>query len=175
MKASEIRKHIGYLKTSIENPTVGLPEEVFLFVTSVTPMVNVDLLIRDTEGRILLSWRDDDIEGCGWHVPGGILRLKESFDDRLEKTSLSEIGCRVKWSEKPLEMKPIIKLQEKIRCHFITFVYACTLPDGFNPETDQSQKPGVAGYLKWFLQYPQDMLKVHAFYKKYFRLNEGKL
>ena len=30
MKASEIRKHIGYLKTSIENPTVGLPEEVFL-------------------------------------------------------------------------------------------------------------------------------------------------
>ena len=40
-------------------PQEGLPEPVFEFVSSVTPMVNVDLLVRDkTEGY---CWRGGKI------------------------------------------------------------------------------------------------------------------
>lgn len=38
---------IAPLEAAIGDPCQGLPEEVFLFVSRVTPMINVDLLIQD--------------------------------------------------------------------------------------------------------------------------------
>ena len=66
----ELKKLFEEVDTYIEDPTKGLPEEVFIFLTQNTPMVNVDLVIRDDKGRILLSWRDDEFCGSGWHIPG---------------------------------------------------------------------------------------------------------
>lgn len=48
---------------------------MFLVVASLTPIVNVDILIVK-EGNILLSWRDDEQCGAGWHLPGECVRLK---------------------------------------------------------------------------------------------------
>jgi colanic acid biosynthesis protein WcaH len=47
------------------DPRGGLAEELFLFVSRVTPLVNVDLLIQDTGHRTLLTWRCDDHHGTG--------------------------------------------------------------------------------------------------------------
>ena len=55
-----------------------LPEELFRFISTISPLVNVDLLIKDDTNRTLLTWRDDEHYGAGWHVPGGIIRFKES-------------------------------------------------------------------------------------------------
>ena len=41
------------------NPCNGLPEDLFLFSTTLAPVANVDLFITDTKRRVLLSWRDD--------------------------------------------------------------------------------------------------------------------
>ena len=151
----------------INNPEEGLPEEVFLFATEITPMLNVDLLIRDEEGRILLSWRDDRFYGKGWHVPGGILRLKESFEDRIQKTALNEIGCNVICSAKPIEIVPIIIKEIKTRGHFVTFVYECRLPKGVEIKNGTRQET-EAGYLAWHKKCPDNILQVHTFYRKYF-------
>jgi colanic acid biosynthesis protein WcaH len=35
------------------------------------------------KGRTLLTWRDDESFGAGWHVPGGIIRYKETAADRI--------------------------------------------------------------------------------------------
>ncbi len=156
----EIRRHV-------KDPEKGLPEEIFLFATEITPMVNVDLLIRNQQGKILLAWRDDKFYGKGWHVPGGILRLKENFEERIQKTALSEIGSRVLHSASPIEVVPIISRDMKIRSHFITFVYECSLPGGYEPDNG-TQKETDSGYLAWHLHYPENMLEVHNFYKKYF-------
>lgn len=51
------------------DPAEGLGDELFLVVASLTPIVNVDILIVK-EGNILLSWRDDEQCGAGWHLPG---------------------------------------------------------------------------------------------------------
>ena len=54
-----IHKVIEFLDKQISNLSLGLPEEIFLFVSRTTPLVNVDLLIKDENGRTLLSWRDE--------------------------------------------------------------------------------------------------------------------
>jgi hypothetical protein len=61
----------------------GLPEELFLFVSRITPLINVDLLIQDDGRRTLLTWRSDRFFGPGWHVPGG------SYDTRNEPPTAS--------------------------------------------------------------------------------------
>ena len=90
----EINDLLQKIRNKIQNPREELPEEIFLFATEITPMVNVDLLIKDKDGRILLSWRNDRFYDKGWHVPGGILRLQETFEQRIQLTALEEIGCR---------------------------------------------------------------------------------
>ncbi len=55
-----IKKIINQLEACVENPTTGLPEDVFLFVSRITPLVNVDLLIKNELNHTLLTWRDED-------------------------------------------------------------------------------------------------------------------
>ena len=50
-----IQEAIKYLEGQIVDPRVGLPSEIFYFITRLTPMVNVDLLIKDEDRRSLLS------------------------------------------------------------------------------------------------------------------------
>ena len=70
---------IAFLEKEVPNPSAGLPDELFYYISKTTPLVNVDLLIKDENGRILLAWREDPIAGIGWHIPGGIIRFKETF------------------------------------------------------------------------------------------------
>lgn len=167
----ELKELIAEIKNQIDHPMEGLPEEVFLFITEMTPMVNVDLIIRDDKERVLLSWRDDEFCGQGWHIPGGIIRLKETFEERIQKTALKEIGCKVEYIDKPVEIVPIIYKQQETRGHFITFVYECKIPNG-KKINNGGRKQGDAGYLAWHENYPVNMIPVHAFYKKYFRTKE---
>ena len=41
----EINDLLQKIRNKIQNPREELPEEIFLFATEITPMVNVDLLI----------------------------------------------------------------------------------------------------------------------------------
>lgn len=150
----------------IDDAHEGLPEELFLFATEMTPMVNVDLLIRDEDGGILLAWRKDRFYEEGWHVPGGIVRLKETFEERIRKVALAEIGCEnIIFSAQPVEIVPIICEEMPQRGHFISFVYECRLPQGF--EVKNSVQEREAGFLQWHYSCPKNILKVHEFYKKY--------
>lgn len=48
-----------------------LPEELFIFATTLMPVSNVDLFLTNDKGQVLLSWRDDAYYGSGWHITGG--------------------------------------------------------------------------------------------------------
>ncbi|MEO1944761.1 MAG: NUDIX domain-containing protein, partial [Candidatus Thioglobus sp.] len=76
-------KLIDELDEIIKNPNSGLPEEVFLFTSRITPIVNVDLIIRNNNNETLLTWRGGDYYSPGWHIPGGIVRYKESMHERI--------------------------------------------------------------------------------------------
>lgn len=159
---------LNQVRLQVDNPEKGLPEELFLFATEMTPMVNVDLLIRDQQGQILLAWRDDGFYKPGWHVPGGILRLREKMEDRIQRTALGEIGTEVICDNNPVEIVQIIDPNMKVRSHFITFVFECVLPEGF-VVCNKNKREYEAGYLKWHEFFPDNMVEVHEFYRKYFK------
>jgi len=164
-----------FLDKEVENfrrlpETDGLPEDIFLFSSRLTPIVNIDLLIKDENGRILLSWRDDEYAGSGWHLPGGIVRFKEKVLDRVKKVSEIEIGTVVGFNPVPIAHNEII-LEQNTRGHFISFLYDCVLPSEFilNNKVLSSVDPG---YLQWHDFCPENLVEVHEMYRSIINDNQ---
>lgn len=159
------RQAIKFLEKQIPNPSQGLPEEIFLFVSRMTPMMNVDLLIKDEQGRTLLSWRDD-YSGIGWHIPGGIIRYKEKIITRIQKVIETEIGLPVQYDPTPIAINQFM-CNRKIRGnHFISMLIKCFLSNKYNLKNEGLTEKDM-GFLKWHKSCPADLIKVHNLYKKY--------
>ena len=156
---------IKFLEKQIQNPSSGLPEEVFLFISRITPMVNVDLLIKDENGRTLLSWRNDQYAGAGWHLPGGIVRFKEKLETRLLRVAEKEIGSVVEFDPVPLAVNQVI-CKHNTRGHFVSILYKCFLSNKFIPKNTGLTKTDK-GYLRWHDSCPENLVKVHEMYRKY--------
>ena len=161
-------------------PETGLGEEMFLFASTLMPVVNVDLLVRNSKGEFLLSWRDDPRCGTGWHIPGGCIRFRESVSERAQKTALREFGHPVALASDVLHVfeifasdnRPITNQNE--RAHFMTLVITGNMPDDFCIEK-QSASPGEAGYLQWFAELPDNLLSVQDCYKEHWHTIQDKL
>lgn len=157
---------IKELDKQIGNPSLGLPEEVFLFVSRVTPLVNVDLLIKDETGRTLLSWRDDQYAGAGWHVPGGVVRFKENLETRIMEVAKKEIGAVVKFDPSPIAINQTI-CPHNNRGHFISLLYRCFLSGKYIPKNKGLTKKDN-GFLMWHDSCPKNLVKIQRrIYKKF--------
>ena len=159
---------IDQLETNCIRTGKDLPEDIFLFFSRHVPMVNIDLLIRDEYNRTLLSWRDDKCCGTGWHIPGGVIRFKETIQERIAITSIDEIGTEMSYDSQPILIKTHIEPQIT-RGHFISMVFRCFLPDYY---VLPLKEPNVAGYLKWHDKCPDNIIKMHV---KYRDLINGKI
>jgi ADP-ribose pyrophosphatase YjhB (NUDIX family) len=142
-----------------------LPEELFLFISAVTPLVNVDLLVKDDTNRTLLTWRDDEHYGAGWHVPGGIIRFKEHAQGRIQKVAQQELGCAVEAESVPLLVTENIS-DSRERGHFISFLYRCRIAGALDPGLEARNTP-KRGQWRWFESPPQDLLPVHRVYAQF--------
>ena len=118
-------------------------------------MINVDLLVKNEKGHVLMSWRDD-MCGQGWHVPGGIIRYKERIHDRIIKVGESELHTTVSHDEVPLMINEII-LEQRVRGHFISLLFKCYVPDDYVIDNGEIRK-GQAGFLKWIEKCPEDFV-----------------
>ena len=157
---------IAIIDKQVPNPSAGLPDEVFFYISKITPLVNVDLLIKDENGRTLLSWRNDQYSGKGWHLPGGIVRFKETLETRVKKVVETEIGASVGFDPKPMEINQIIHNESEIRSHFISILYKCSLSAAFVPE-NKGISNADPGYLMWHDTCPDDLLKFHEIYRRF--------
>ncbi len=157
---------IKKLDDYVPHPSEGLPEEVFEYISRTTPLINVDLLVKDDRGRTLLAWRDDRFTGKGWHVPGGIVRFQESLEARIQKVAETEIGTQVRFDPEPIALNQIILPDRTIRGHFISILYKCYLSRDFEP-ANSGMAPDSRGYLKWHDRCPEDLLTYHEIYKQF--------
>lgn len=159
---------IAFLDKEVPDPSAGLPDEVFYYISKTTPLVNVDLLIKDEKGRTLLAWRDDPIVGLGWHIPGGIIRFKETFAQRVQKVAQLEIGVdSIQYDQTPLALNQVILNDHAIRGHFISILYKCSLPEAFVPE-NRGISNADPGYLMWHDTCPDNLLETQDIYKDFF-------
>jgi|19_taG_2_1085344.scaffolds.fasta_scaffold16280_3 colanic acid biosynthesis protein WcaH len=174
-----MKNQINFLDTLVEeyretHPDAGLPEDILFLVSRMTPIVNVDLLVKDEHGNTLLSWRDEktDIEnkdtdwpgcGTGWHLPGSIVRYKEKLTDRVEKCMESELGVVIPFKKNPIANHELI-LDHKTRGHFISFLFSCQV--NRNSFIDYKKiEVGQSGHLVWHKNCPDDLIKLHDIYR----------
>lgn len=164
---SEITKAISVLNNAVVNGTIcpneGLTEELFLLVSSLVPIVNIDLFVTNNNHELLLAWRSDLHHGSGWHIPGGCVRMKETLKERVERTSLNELGTIVEYNSKPILVQEDINhvyrpglYNQLERAHGISFLYDCKFPDDYCVPEQYN-----GSVLKWFDRCPENLLEVH--------------
>ncbi|MDD5285983.1 MAG: NUDIX domain-containing protein [Desulfuromonadaceae bacterium] len=158
---------IGLLESKIPDPTIGLPEDIFLFISRVTPLVNVDLLIKNEKNQTLLTWRVDNYTPAGWHVPGGIIRYKETTAERLRRVAQFEFGACVTFDPIPLVVNEFIEAHRKDRGHFISLLYRCNLISALDETLRCTDSHPQARQWKWHSQCPENLIPPHHIYKKF--------
>ncbi len=152
-----------FLVEQVPDPSLGLPDDVFYYMSRLTPLVNVDLLIKDEKGRTLLAWRDDQFSGQGWHVPGGIVRVKEAMETRVRTVAETEIGVDVSFDKTPIAINEFIHNEREVRSHFVSILYRCFLPGSFVP-ANKGLNSCDKGFLMWHETCPDRLLKCHGVY-----------
>src|SRR5579862_542190 len=167
----ELSTAISTLESAIGDPRRGLPLEVFHFSTRILPLINVDLLIQDDTGRTLLTWRDDEIFGAGWHVPGGIIRYKEPIADRIRACALEELGAEVSFDAAPLLVTESIREPDiaiSSRGHFISLLFRCRLLNSLDESRRADPNAPARGAWHWHRGCPPDLLQVQSYYARFF-------
>ncbi|MFM2342040.1 MAG: hypothetical protein RLZZ592_1693 [Pseudomonadota bacterium] len=69
-----------------------LPRETLLDVIRHTPLVSIDLICRDPQGRLLLGWRSNRPAQASWFVPGGRILKDERIEQAIERIAADELG-----------------------------------------------------------------------------------
>jgi colanic acid biosynthesis protein WcaH len=156
------------VRAHVADPRTGLPEEVFLFVSSVTPLVNVDLLIQDDAGRTLLTWREDAFYGPGWHLPGGVIRFQETAADRIRAVAHQELGVEVESEPSPAAIHDMIDAERRERGHSVALLYRCRLLTALAETRRASQPRPLPDQWTWHEGCPENLIREHRVYQRFF-------
>jgi ADP-ribose pyrophosphatase YjhB (NUDIX family) len=162
-----IKRAVGRIDSLIEDPRRGLPEDLFLFASRITPMVNVDLLIKNERSQTLLTWRDDGYWKAGWYIPGGIIRYQEPIAERIRAVARTELGAEVAFQPLPLAIKEIINPDRRVRGHFISFLYQCSLATAPDKGLQYWSGEPLPNQWMWHETCPENIIPVHEIYREY--------
>ena len=160
---------IEYIRSCDIQPQGGLPENLFLMISGLVPLVNVDLLVTNSRGQLLLSRRNDRFFEKSWHIPGGCLRYGDSFAKRITETAERELRAKVSFDEQPLAVRNVWRGANASQEHpnergqNIAILFACRLPEDYQIENFGKQED-EDGYLKWFDTLPVDFMKIQHVY-----------
>lgn len=169
MLTEEQKKAVALLRQAEIYTDDGMPEELFLLVSSLVPLPNVDLLVVNQENQLLLSRRNDLFYPQSWHIPGGCMRFNEDFAQRIQETAKMELGCAVAFDKTPLAVRNVIRRRNeelrypRERGHNVAVLFRCRLPDGYQIDNGEKNEDDD-GYLRWFDRLPEDFLEIqHVF------------
>lgn len=71
-----------------------LPKKVFDEIYTKVPRLCVDLLVRDSLGKVLLTKRSVGWNN-NWHFPGGTLQFGESLDSCAKRVAKEELSIEI--------------------------------------------------------------------------------
>ena len=69
-----------------------LSDETFKSVIQHTPLISIDLIVRNEQGKVLLGKRVNAPAKGYWFVPGGRVRKNETLDDAFVRLVKEELG-----------------------------------------------------------------------------------
>jgi colanic acid biosynthesis protein WcaH len=76
-----------------------LPRDIFAAVVRHTPLVSIDLLLRDSKMRLLVGRRRNRPALDTWFVPGGRIGKDERIADAFQRIAASEVGMALEISQ----------------------------------------------------------------------------
>jgi colanic acid biosynthesis protein WcaH len=142
--------------------------ETFKTVIESTPLISIDLIVRNAQGDILLGKRTNRPAQDYWFVPGGRILKDESFECAFKRLIKAELDL----TEVVSKFKGIYQhfyddnfSEDKFTTHYVVLAYEIT----FNGELSSLPVDQHSGY-QWFSE--TDLLehkKVHAHSKRYFQ------
>lgn len=72
-----------------------LQPELLKTIVAHTPLVSIDLLVRNGSGGLLLGWRNNRPAQNCWFVPGGRINKNESIAAAFARLTLDELGVEL--------------------------------------------------------------------------------
>ena len=75
--------------------SIKFSEQDFLEIIDRTPLVSIDLIIENMDGKILLGKRNNKPAQDYWFVPGGRIRKNETLDKAIKRISKTELGFEI--------------------------------------------------------------------------------
>ncbi|USI28210.1 GDP-mannose mannosyl hydrolase [Alteromonas macleodii] len=106
-----------------------LDRETFSTVLSSTPLVSIDLVVRNRDGEILLGQRVNRPAKGYWFVPGGRILKNETLAQAFERLTKEELGRSYSISDASL-LGPYDHLYEDcvfgedISTHYVAIAYS---------------------------------------------------
>jgi colanic acid biosynthesis protein WcaH len=167
-KNSELKVLISEIERRIDL-SAEMPQELFLFLSRITPLVNVDLLIQDDERGTLLTWRADRHFGPGWHVPGGIIRHKELAADRIRAVARQELATTVSFDPKPIHVQENVRHAWRDRSHAISLLYRCRLARPLDPSRRFTPDAPRPDQWLWHESCPANLIPEQQAYATYMK------
>lgn len=76
----------------LKQVVMNLPETAFKSIVASTPLISIDLIVRNTQGKILLGKRINRPAKGDWFVPGGRVLKDESLEIAFKRLLLAELG-----------------------------------------------------------------------------------
>ena len=142
----------------------------FLTIVDSTPLVSIDLIIKNNADEILLGKRVNSPAKGYWFVPGGIVKKNECLDRAFERISQREIGIRLcRLSSRFLGVYEHLYSDnfldvDAVSTHYVVLAYETCLLNGSQIQLDEQHSQvkwwPVSGLLNDF--------QVHTNTKAYF-------
>lgn len=76
-----------------------LEQQLFKTIVANSPLISIDLIVRNREGKALLGQRQNRPAKNYWFVPGGRIFKDESFEQAFKRITQEELGHESHLSE----------------------------------------------------------------------------
>jgi colanic acid biosynthesis protein WcaH len=152
------------------NDMHDLTDEQLSYVVRYAPLVSIDLIIRDPEGRVLVALRRNEPAKNHYFVPGGRIRKNETIDSAFRRILQAETSLKFGFEQARLlgvfqHIYPTNRFKHKdYGTHYVVLAYEILL----------SEKPLItldAQHESWKWMNERELRassEVHQFVRGYF-------
>tara|TARA_R110001583_G_scaffold131478_1_gene283246 strand:- start:18557 stop:19081 length:525 start_codon:yes stop_codon:yes gene_type:complete len=166
-----MRSNTHYSKKSILHKFMKLSSRDFKKIIESTPLVSIDLVVRNNQGSVLLGKRTNRPAQNNWFVPGGRILKNETIESAFKRLIKEELGfssANTKFLGLYQHFYDDNFSEDDFSTHYIVLAYEIT----FEGELALLPLEQHSKY-KWFSQ--QELLEdesVHKHSKWYFQENK---
>ena len=147
-----------------------LPDETFKSIIQHTPLISIDLIVRNEQGEVLLGKRINAPAKGHWFVPGGRVRKNETLDDAFVRLVREELGIESGVTRADAKFLGVFEhfyddcvFNNKISTHYIVLAYLIEVKEIKIEKSKQHNE--FAFYAEKYIRGINDL---HQFARNYF-------